>query len=166
MSAKGNVYGHDRKGRVKPGWPYHLPAPAAPEMSPDGRLVFLFDTRNGSEVLALSAAGKVAPGWPYRTKRALSETPTCSTPSMPAILYALAPDGTLYIAPEGRVVALDRRGRTVAGWPYRLPTGSVVVDMSLDANGLLAVGVVTSGSGPCRRAARTITLTSGGKPVP
>jgi hypothetical protein len=167
VSEKGNVYAHDRKGRVKPGWPHHLPAPAAPALSTDGRLVFLFNTRNGSEVLALAAAGKVAPGWPYRTKGPLAETPMCSTPSASPILSALAPDGTLYVVSQGGVVALDRRGRTVAGWPYRLPKGSVVTDLSLDAYGRLEVGIATGGSYPCYETGthRTVTLTSTGEPV-
>ena len=44
--------------------------------------------------------------------------------------HASAADGTLYIAPwdedGAQIVALDRRGRVVTGWPYRLPAGSRV----------------------------------------
>jgi outer membrane protein assembly factor BamB len=175
-SATGKVYAHDRAGRVRSGWPYRLPAPIAPELSPDGRLVFLFDDWDGDDptwsVIALNSRGRDAGGWPVQ-RRGLLTAPTCDAPSMGWIPHAFAPDGTLYVAPDtgsgARITALDPRGRTAAGWPYRLPAGSWVVGLRLDADERLVASVLTGSGrdGPCGSnvTQRTVTLTPAGEPV-
>ena len=59
--------------------------------------------------------------------------------------HALSADGTLYLAPwtedRAEVVALDRRGQVVAGWPHRLPAGSRVAALEKGSAGQLVVSL-------------------------
>ena len=96
----------------------------------------------------------------------------CCTDCYGYLPHAVSADGTLYLAPwtedRAEVVALDRRGQVVTGWPYRLPAGSRVVELEMGSAGRL---VVTLGN--CREpqpdwccepdATRQITLTPAGE---
>ena len=148
-SATGKVWGHDRRGNIIDGWPYQLPRREAPELRPDGRLMFILDSWGAddvigsrSEVIVLTAAGQMASGWPYRTDSSLAG-PLCCTDCGLYFPHAVSADGTLYLAPwtddRAEVVALDRRGRVVTGWPYRLPAGSAVAQLELGSAGRLVV---------------------------
>jgi hypothetical protein len=82
-------------------------------------------------------------------------------------------DGTLYLAPwtdaRAEVVALDRRGRVVTGWPYRLPAGSRVVALEMGSAGRLVVSLrdCSVQQGCCDESAtRKITLTRAGELAP
>ncbi len=139
-SATGKAWGHDRTGAIIDGWPYQLPWKVAPALRSDGALLFVGE----SQVVVLDGSGQVAPGWPYQTHSTLL-APVCETPgpeSNPP-LYQLAPDGTLYLAPwdgnRSTVVALDASGRTVGGWPYRVPDGWRVPWLDLDSGGTVTV---------------------------
>ena len=99
-------------------------------------------TRSDSEVIVLTTAGRMASGWPYRTSASL-DGPGCCTDCYSYFPHAVSADGTLYLAPwtedRAEVVALDRRGRVVTGWPYRLPAGSRVVELEMGSAGRLVV---------------------------
>ena len=152
VSATGKVWGHDRSGNIIDGWPYPLSQwypPEPPELRPDGRLLFIRGeyvradgTTPDSEVIVLTTAGMVASGWPYRTNASLAG-PRCCTDCYSYFPRVSAADGTLYIAPwtqdGAQIVALDRRGRVVAGWPYRLPAGSRVAQLEMGSAGRIVV---------------------------
>jgi hypothetical protein len=178
-SATGKVWGHDRSGNIIDGWPYQLPERVAPELRPDGRLMFILGgwtaddgTGSDSEVIVLTTAGRMAPGWPYRTSASIDGV-RCCIDCGPYFPHAVSADGTLYIAPwdeDGtQVVALDGRGRAVAGWPYRLPAGSRVAQLEMGSAGRI---VVTLRDGPAQDgfcdadASRQITLTPAGELAP
>ena len=176
-SATGKVWGHDRSGNIIDGWPYQLPYRWPPELRPmaasdvhprrgtsstDG-------TRPDSEVIVLTSAGRMASGWPYRTSASL-DGPRCCTDCYRYFPHAVSADGTLYLAPwtddRAEVVALDRRGQVVTGWPYRLPTGSRVVALEMGSAGRLVVTLrdCSAQDGCCDAdASRQITLTPAGE---
>ena len=133
-SATGKVYGHDRTGAIIDGWPYRLPYPVAPELRSDGALVFVGE----SDVVVLDRSGRMVKGWPYET-RATFLAPGCDTPGFPEMISLLATDGTLYLAQwdgaRSSVVALDKSGRKVDGWPYRVPAGWRVTWLQSDSEG-------------------------------
>ena len=178
-SATGKVWGHDRSGNIIDGWPYRLPYRVPPELRPDGRLMFIVGggtradgTASDSEVIVLTTAGRMASGWPYRTSSSI-DGPMCCIDCGPYFPHAVSADGTLYIAPwdedGAQVVALDRRGRVVTGWPYRLPAGSRVVELEMASAGRLVVGLrdCSAQSGCCYSdASRQITLTPAGDLAP
>jgi len=185
VSATGKVWGHDRSGNVIDGWPYQLPYPWPwppewpPELRPDGTLMFILGgwtaddgTRSDSEVIVLTTSGRVASGWPYRTNASLDGV-RCCIDCYSYFPHAVSADGTLYLAPwtedRAEVVALDRRGQVVTGWPYRLPAGSRVVELEMGSAGRLAVTLQDcSAPGRCcdSDASRQITLTPAGELAP
>ena len=174
-SATAKVWGHDRGGNIIDGWPYQLPYGVPLELRPDGRLMFIVEDGTGSdsEVIVLTTAGRVASGWPYRTSSFLYGPQCCLDCCGSYFPHALAPDGTLYLAPwdedGAQVVALDRRGRVVTSWPYRLPAGSRVVDLEMGSAGKLVVGLrdCSAQSGCCDSdASWQITLTPAGELAP
>ena len=177
-SATAKVWGHDRSGQIIDGWPYQLPERVAPELRPDGRLMFILGgwtaddgTGSDSEVIVLTTAGRVASGWPYRTSASL-DGPQCCADCNWHFPHAVSADGTMYIAPwdedGAEVVALDGRGRVVTGWPYRLPPGSRVAALEVGSAGQLVVGLrdCSAQSECCNEdATRKITLTPAGELV-
>lgn len=178
-SQTGNVWGHDRRGSIIDGWPYRLPHRVAPELRPDGRLMFILGdyllaegTAPDSEVIVLTSAGRMASGWPYRTSASLDE-PMCCADCCSYFPHAVAADGTLYLAPwtedRAEVVALDLRGQVVTGWPHRLPAGSRVVELEMGSAGQLVVSLrdCSVQQGCCSEdATRQITLTPTGELAP
>ena len=174
-SATAKVWGHDRGGNVIDGWPYQLPYGVPLELRPDGRLMFIVEDglRSDSEVIVLTTAGKVASGWPYRTYASLDDRQCCTDCSGSYFPHASAADGTLYIAPwdedGAEVVAHDRRGRVVTGWPHRLPAGSRAVELEMGSAGRLVVSLRDcSAQSECcySDASRQITLTPAGELAP
>ena len=178
-SKTGKVWGHDRRGNIIDGWPYRLPYKVAPELRPDGRLMLILGgwaaddgTASDSEVIVLTTAGRMASGWPYRTSAAL-DGPRCCTDCGSYFPHAVSADGTLYLAPwtedRAEVVALDRRGRAVTGWPYRLPAGSRVAQVEMGSAGRVVVTLrdCSVQQGCCDSdASRQITLTPAGELAP
>jgi hypothetical protein len=182
VSETGKVWGHDRSGNIIDGWPYLL-SPwyprEPPELRPDGRLLFILGeyvlgdgTEPDSQVIVLTTTGKMASGWPYRTSASLDGVQCCVD------CYAYFPhtssaDGTLYIAPwdedGAEIVALDRRGQIVTGWPYRLPAGSRVTQLEMGSAGRIVV-TLRDGSaqaGFCGPGTpRQVTVTPAGELVP
>lgn len=157
VSAKDNVYAHDRTGEVKPGWPVRVPGAlrwcnaASPLLGPDGTIyVMAADATLGSQVAALSPEGRTRPGWPYRPAGELI-WPGLDTDGGPSFVRpAFGSDGTVYVVvhqedsggPWLEVVALDREGQVKPGWPHRLatnPTGSVVDSLSVSPDGRIFV---------------------------
>jgi hypothetical protein len=178
-SGAGKVWGHDRSGNTIDGWPFPLPYWAPPELRPDGLLMFILggwtagdDTTSDSEVIVLTTAGRMAAGWPYRTSASLDGARCCIDCGRD-FPHVSAADGTLYIAPwtedGAQIVALDRRGRVVAGWPYRVPVGSRVTALEMGTAGRIVV-TLRDGSaqaGYCGPdASRQITLAPAGELTP
>jgi hypothetical protein len=99
-------------------------------------------TEPDSQVIVLTTTGKMASGWPYRTSASL-DSPMCCADCDSDFPHAMSADGTLYIAPwdedRAEILALDRRGQVVTGWPYRLPSGSRVFELKIGPDGSLAV---------------------------
>ncbi len=178
-SETGKVWGHDLRGRIIDGWPHPLAYRAAPELRPDGRLMFIlggFEHGDGStsdaDVIVLTTAGRMGRGWPYRSSASLAGV-QCDTDSYPYYPHALSADGTLYLAPwtedQTEVVALDGRGGVVNGWPYRMAAGSRVVDLEIGRANQIVVtlGDCSSRAGCCNDGAgRQITLTPAGELAP
>jgi hypothetical protein len=181
-SQTGQVWGHDRSGKVIDGWPYRLSPwfpPVPPELRPDGSLLFILGeyvlgdgTTPDSQVIVLTPAGRVASGWPYRTRAHLAGA-QCCTDCYPYFPHDMSADGTLYLAPwtvdGAEVVALDRGGQVVSGWPYRLPAGSRVVELETGSTGQLMVSLrdCSAQQGCCNEnATRQITLTPAGELAP
>lgn len=179
-SATGKVWGHDRSGNIIDGWPYQLPYGVPPELRPDWRLMFILGgwtaddgTGSDSEVIVLTTAGRMAPGWPYRTSSSLDYFHCCTDCYGSYFPHASGADGTLYIAPwdedGAQVVALDGRGRVVAGWPHRLPPGSRAAQVEMGLAGRIVVTLVdcSAQQGCCSGdATRQITLTPAGDLAP
>jgi hypothetical protein len=136
VSAKGNVYAHDRAGAVKAGWPVAVLGaaagcgPASPYLAPDGTVyVTAHDSPTGSQVVARSPDGRSRPGWPYIPAGSLVG-PCLDSECFGGVGgVTFGADGTVYLlvyAADGAtvradVVALDDGGRGLAGWPVRLP---------------------------------------------
>lgn len=140
VSASGKVWGHDRAGKVIDGWPYQLPEPVAPDIRADGSLIFVSERR----VMVLDRHGRVVPGWPYETTGSFLN-PGCDTPSWPTPMAATRRDGSLALASwddtRSTVVVLAPDGRTVAGWPYRVPVGWRVTGLEIGADDTVAASV-------------------------
>jgi hypothetical protein len=119
-------------GSVRPDWPVRLPGldPACdfsrPVLGPDGTLYIAFDGLH-----ALDGSGHQKPGWPFDPEGGLAGWP-CATVAEGGPAPVIDPDGTVYVATrapsngpdvagQAEITALDRRGRVVSGWPYRLP---------------------------------------------
>lgn len=148
--------GWPREG--KPGWPVQDLAGyddgctlASPYLRPDGTVYFHAD-----EVTALSPDGRPRPGWPVRPAGSLGPRSSCDADAPMRPRLAFGPGGSVYLAVFHEdpaelwadVLALDRDGRVLPGWPHRLPLplgGGVGVVRSLDVapNGRLYVTLVT-----------------------
>ena len=130
-------------------------------------------TTSDSQAIVLTTTGKMASGWPYRTSASLDGVQCCRRLPLLLTPTPCPADGTLYLAPwtedRAEVVALDRRGQVVAGWPYRLPAGSRVVELEMGSAGRLVVSLrdCSVQQGCCDEAAtRQITLTPAGELAP
>ncbi len=178
----GKVWGRDRSGNLIDGWPYLLSPwypPEPPELRPDGRLQFILGgytlgdgTTPDSQVIVLTTTGEAASGWPYRTNASLVGV-RCCIDCYSYIPHAVSADGTLYLAPwtddRAEVVALDSRGRVVAGWPYRLPPGSRVAQVEQRSTERIVVTLrdCSTQEGCCSSdASWQITLTPAGERAP
>jgi hypothetical protein len=158
VSARKNLYAHDRTGEIKAGWPVAVPGainwcnPMSPYLAPDGTIYVLAnDQVLGSEVAARSPDGSSRPGWPYRPTGDLSWWPGLDTDGGPSfVVPAFGADGTVYLVVQQsdlagsrlEVVALDREGQLKPGWPYRLPidpTAGEVATLTVSPDGRLFV---------------------------
>ena len=141
VSATGKVWTHDRTGSIVSGWPFQLPFPIPPRLGDDGTLLFIGDDR----VIALDRRGKPLDGWPYRTSGTLSP-PGCDTGGSSEPLFLQSADDTLYLAPfdgtRSSIVALNRNGRAVEGWPYKVPAGWRVYSLAQAPDGTLTAGLI------------------------
>ena len=134
-SGTGKVWGHDASGNIIDGLavPCSSPGPG-PGAAPDERLMFILvggrrtPPRPSPRSPSSPLAARMASGWPYRTSASLDGREVLYRLRAATSSHVTAADGTLYIAPwdedGAQIVALDRRGRVVAGWPYRVPAGS------------------------------------------
>jgi hypothetical protein len=134
VSATGTVWGHDRTGKVLKGWPYDLQAPIAPELRPDGTLMFMDD----SEVTVLDQRGRPVPGWPFQADGTFAG-PVCEGFSYQPT--ATTADGRLYVSDwNGRrasIIALDGAGRSAIGFPHRVADGWRVTSLESVGGGIV-----------------------------
>jgi len=114
--------------------------PGRPFLADDG-LTYVIDERGGhvvntgggTTVFAVDSVGSVVPGWPYRAQMGLEYLGRCSTDpeetgcGLWRTSPAVAPGPILYLlhaaadpSSGGSILALDRGGRVVDGWPVGL----------------------------------------------
>lgn len=135
---------------------YRLPYPIAPDLRPDGALLFVGD----ADVYVVTQGGLPAPGWPYRSGTSLLG-PDCdgAGPAQPRSLFAVGPDSSLFLVrpgPQGdAVAALDRHGQQLGGWPYTVPDGWRALGLDPATDGGLAVSLAED---PCGGAASRATV--------
>jgi len=107
----------------------------------DGGLTYVIDERGGhvvntsggTTVLAVDSVGSIVPGWPYRAHMGLEYLGRCSVEpgttgcGLWRTSPAVGPGPILYLlhaaadpSSGGSIVALDRGGRAVEGWPVGL----------------------------------------------
>lgn len=131
------VVAFDAAGNGKAGWPVALPAgygpfsdgtrPLSPVVGDDGTVyVAAINSSLVGYVMAFDPSGNLLPGWPYSLPQAFAD-PGVGYGRMygisPGLMFVPSPSGggLLYLALEGRIVALDRHGNVAPGWPYLLP---------------------------------------------
>ena len=154
VTAAGRVWRHDARGEIRPGWPYQLPRPTPPYIAPDGRIALVVGEPEGRDLLVLlDLAGRPVTGGPIElpapveTRCVFGDVP-CAGMTGPAF----ADDGTTYLSlgspsdeddAGGSIVAIDREGRIVDGWPVDLGPRTHLIDLAVDAVGrLVGRGVV------------------------
>jgi hypothetical protein len=127
------IWAYSSNGAIEPGWPLHGWSSMA--FDPGGRIYVwkhVLDLSRGArnppvtetQIAAVDSSGRFYPGWPLRLAGAVSSP-------------AFGSDGTVYATrggpygpglPDGsdasaKLVALDRNGNAVPGWPVSLPNG-------------------------------------------
>lgn len=161
VSASGRVWSHDDRGEIRPGWPYQLDEPAPPHIAPpDGNIAIIVPAAPARDRLVLLRLdGTLVTGRPIdlpadiETRCLFGDTP-CSGVTRPAF----ANDGTMYLSLAwsttehvihettnmgGALVAFDRDGAIVDGWPIDLAPRTHLLDLSVDvADRLVARGYV------------------------
>jgi hypothetical protein len=154
-----SVIAIDRSGTTKDGWPMIVPevSSGCPErelglaVSPDGRAFLMLNGRTASNegqgvIIVLNSAGSRASGWQIPGMGLDTGCAGC-TPGSPPLAPLFAADGTTYVlvgpgdmVPSTQVLAFDRQGRVVAGWPHLVSTtGTTQVGISLGLDGRLYV---------------------------
>jgi hypothetical protein len=122
LSATGKVYAHDRAGEVKAGWPVDTGAFPhcafkGPYRDSDGSVYVL-----GSDVVAMSRDGTE---WRYHPADELAWPCSDNDCVGPPVAPAFGQEGVVYIAlhhdDSVEIVALDKQGQPMHGWPYRFP---------------------------------------------
>jgi hypothetical protein len=128
----------DRTGATIAGWPATLPrgygplldgssAPLPPVAGDNGTVYAeAVDAQWMGYVTAFDASGVVLPGWPYKLPQAFSDFSGGDTrigPSSPGPLFVRPASGVglLYLALDGRIVALGADGHLAPGWPQLMP---------------------------------------------
>ncbi len=157
---RGYLYAFSPAGRVKAGWPREVPGMAfgTPAIAADGTVYFLVARpistapENDAGVLihvyAFSERGEPKPGWPKKVH-------TCDSGPMSApVFWGLALDraGNVFVpggtnnvlcnegSEDDRTALLhgfSPRGRSLPGWPLRLPNGSPLLTPALGNDGVL-----------------------------
>jgi hypothetical protein len=154
------LYARAPDGSLLTGWPavvanvYPECGSFGPYLAPDGTVYVMSDG-----LRALGPDGQSVIGWPNRPAGVFAGY-ACWTDTISATPPAIGPDGTVYVAvrpssqePGGRegpidIVALDRAGRVLPGWPYRAPLqGGGEVDGMVVVGGLLHVTLTACESG-------------------
>jgi hypothetical protein len=153
LSATGRLYRHLRDGDVASGWPVIIPGAASLGCKPDGGRQCLSIGSDGtayvaalgpdgaSMLMALDRNGQPLPGWPYKWNDRVDryfDNPWYFSgydPNTSTRPIVITRDGTVYLAIGGQhgaeIVAVDRSGRVMPGWPY-FPPGDVVARSSSD----------------------------------
>jgi hypothetical protein len=144
VSARGRAYRHDASGRIETGWPRQVGA-VPPTLRADGMLLLVGEQK----VTVLDLQGRTLAGWP-REAAGMYASATCDTPGWIQPLMALGRDDVLFLldrrAREDRLLAVDRDGGMVDGWPFRVPAGWAVTGLWLAPDGSLDAGIA---GGPC-----------------
>ena len=164
-SATGKVWAHGPDGTIRDGWPYEPPVGIEPDQisapvgSADGALAIILRYGRTHDLVLLGPDGRSlgeAPldmGQPIETVCLHGDTP-CGGDVSPIF----GPDGTLYVAygvveededQGGSILALDRAGRLVDGWPVQLGDREHVTAMQVDLDGNLHVDGVTCSRSGC-----------------
>jgi hypothetical protein len=153
------LFAHAPDGSVRAGWPVAVP-PVAPEctgahpfLASDGTLYVM----NETSLAAFGADGRARPGSPFQPAHGFAAW-FCSTDAGGVTSPVFGPDGRVYAAIVGakdanwspitlQVVALDRTGNVMSGWPYTLTgTGPGEVQLLGVVNGRLYVGLSRCGA--------------------
>ncbi len=150
VSASGRVWSHDDRGEIRPGWPYELDEPAPPHVAPDGRIAIIVTAVEAKDRLVLLRLdGTLVTGAPIElpadieTRCLFGDTP-CAGATSPTF----ADDGTMYLSLAsgedvirdgtpmggmgGGLVAFDRDGAIVDGWPIDLPERTHVLNLAVE----------------------------------
>jgi outer membrane protein assembly factor BamB len=134
-TAPSKIVALDRNGALRPGWPVSLPAgygplqgPTPPAIAANGAVyIAAIDSLRRGYVIALDPTGTAVPGWPYEVPQAFGSFESFSMWSDPEnnpspVLAATATGSTVvYLVLEDRIVALDRSGKVMPGWPFTIP---------------------------------------------
>ncbi len=176
VSASGRVWSHDDRGEIRSGWPYQLDEPAPPYVAPDGRIAIIVRAQDARDRLVmLRLDGTLVTGGPIdlpadiESRCLFGDTP-CAGVTSPAF----ANDGTMYLSlawsttehviPEttdmgGALVAFDRDGAIVDGWPIDLAPRTHLLDLSVDVEDRLVARGYVCGDGFCGEEATTVATT-------
>ena len=175
VSATGRVWSHDHRGEIRDGWPYQLDKPAPPHVAPDGRIAIVVPVAQARDRLVLFRPdGRLVTGAPIdmpadiESRCLFGDTP-CAGVTSPAFAF----DGTMYVSlafshdgendPEatrmaGGLVAFDRDGAIVDGWPIDLAPRTHLLDMSVDSGDRLVARGYVCDDGCWGEATRPTTL--------
>ena len=175
-------------GQTKAGWPRTAPSLSGycPELdlrlaiTPDGRAVLMQNTRTATNdqqgvIVVLDAAGAAQSGW-LVPGMALDTGCTGCAPGSPPLAPLFAPDGTGYVlmgqgegAPSTQVIAFDRQGRVLTGWPHLISaTGLMHAGIFLGRDERLYVILETQPDGGYEQSTATLrlyVLGTDGRPV-
>lgn len=121
--------------------------PGAPLVAGDGTAFILGSVDGQTDVLALDPSGQRIAGWPYRSDLGLQATGFCGDQDTGCGWFVATPaigsSNVLFLALEaasagagGSIVAIDRDGSVVEGWPVRLTRpGSAFWSVDVAADG-------------------------------
>jgi hypothetical protein len=116
-----------------------------PWLTPDNRVVlFLPESDSSTWAVSLTPQGSIADGWPVSLGGPI-ETACLfgDTPCVGDIEPAIGRDGTLYVSlANGRIIAVDKSGRIVPGWPVLAGKGTHVTSLRIDASGHLVAVII------------------------
>jgi hypothetical protein len=146
VSATGKVWRHRPDGTIAAGWPYDSGGVTQlPWLTPDDRVVlFLPESDSSSWAVSLTPQGGIADGWPVSLGGAVETV--ClfgDTPCVGSVPPAFGSDDTLYVSlANGTIIAIDKAGRVVPGWPVRAGSHAHVTSLAVDASGRVVADVI------------------------